>query len=952
MAYISLPVTTDTNALVATAFTNIASKVPGWIPRDGNLDVLLLEEFALMASEATQTASGVQESIFKYFGQLVNIVPKTGINAEIYTTWNLLNPATPGGITYPAGTVAGFYYNGGAYQFELIQDLVIPAGSSAAYNVLMQAIDVGAAYNLYDIAGLNYLGTTMYLLNSDSILSYVGIEQTYAENSNLTVGVDAESDSAFLNRLTAELQLLAPRPITPHDYAEFSQNVTGVYRALSIDGYDPYANILSAADANFTNAASVPANWVAVGEGSTTLPTLAITGTSPSAALQVTAAAMPTVSLSTDVAQGNVTITLSVASALTAPFGLLLVGPNGSEATLVTAVSSFSTGTQQVTLAAPINHAYPHSTTTVKMLQGVKNLDTFDDTYNSGEVLYGNSAWYQAAAIVENGDDTTGTPIVMCVATYSDNQQRIYSSVAPEITSTSQLGLDYSTSKTVVANTPGTVGSGLTPGNNAYFFGQNVIQIDQYIVWANATSTKKHKVLYASINEVNFDLTYNGIESQYSDTSLYNFVPDSALASWGYTNGALSSWSLGSNFVALPGVGFVYNVAGAATAKSSYFNLGSQSLVGGLPSVAANKNYTFIAYVDTASSSAIYSGNGYTGIGSNSITISVVNGANSVLNSAVVPAAGGFVYVPFTISAGYFYDLQVQISFGSGVVLASGNIAVSQMSLLATGDTPMTNPPSVYQTGYFWQTGGNFTASAVFNAPKNVAITPIDATGTVCSPLIVNNLDYYLQSSREANFTVKTIQPNYVPVNVTWSAVAMPGYDPTVLTTEANAAIYAMINPGMWAGGDSTPPVWDGTRNVIQSHDIAGIIASVTGIGSISSVTMTQGTNVSAAVSGINSSGGTVTVVTTSNHGFATGQLVNISGTGTSLDANAVVITVTSSNSFTYSTSLGTISASQGTVVLTPLNSIPLLGPAPLPIANYVSGNVNLNPVDALVGVI
>jgi hypothetical protein len=51
--------------------------------------------------------------------------------------------------------------------------------------------------------------------------------------------VDAESDQDYLNRLSEQLELLAPRPILAVDAAKFALNVAGVGRAFGIDNYNP-----------------------------------------------------------------------------------------------------------------------------------------------------------------------------------------------------------------------------------------------------------------------------------------------------------------------------------------------------------------------------------------------------------------------------------------------------------------------------------------------------------------------------------------------------------------------------------------------------------------------------------------------------------------------------------------------------------------------------------------
>jgi hypothetical protein len=52
-------------------------------------------------------------------------------------------------------------------------------------------------------------------------------------------GVDAENDIAYRDRLAAELTLSSPRPILPDDFAILARNVTGVTRALAVNGSIP-----------------------------------------------------------------------------------------------------------------------------------------------------------------------------------------------------------------------------------------------------------------------------------------------------------------------------------------------------------------------------------------------------------------------------------------------------------------------------------------------------------------------------------------------------------------------------------------------------------------------------------------------------------------------------------------------------------------------------------------
>ena len=381
MAYINIPVVTDSDVLVQQALSNIASNLPGWVPREGNLEVLLLEQFAQMIAEANDVASNVPDTIFEYFGSLIGITPNAGAAATITTTWSLVSSASSPGYTIPAGTIAGFFYGGAAYQFQTLNDTTIAAGYSTA-DITMQAVESGSIYNIQNISGFNPLTTYLELTTPNPTISNIIITGTYATNTTLTLGVDPETTVDFLNRLTNELQLLAPRPITPSDYALFSQSYNGVYRAFAFDGFNPYTNRLTAADANFTTYAtsnSAPTGWSIFGNGTATLPSIKTSGTSPNNYLQFTSSSNAPVNaapVQTAVSAGASSIIVTTTGFSTtissANPSLIYIEDdiNGDEIVVVTAASAASGGKQTLTIDAP-GFIYAHPTTaTVTQLQG------------------------------------------------------------------------------------------------------------------------------------------------------------------------------------------------------------------------------------------------------------------------------------------------------------------------------------------------------------------------------------------------------------------------------------------------------------------------------------------------------------------------------------------------------------------------------------------------------
>lgn len=227
--YIAVPITTDPDALAQDSFTFLQDQIPGWLPQEGNFEVWLIEAMARMVAQVRDIESMVPTSIFRYFGKtLMNIPPVDAAPATGFTTWTVQDNL---GYTIPSGTQVSLRDGQGVdHPFVTVGDAVIPAGSNAtaAGAVLITAVNPGA-----DTDGLS--GTV-------TLLDVLGFVTDIEITAPTTGGLDQEDDQAYLNHLVEELQLMAPRPILPADFAALVKNVAGVYRATALDGYKPAVN--------------------------------------------------------------------------------------------------------------------------------------------------------------------------------------------------------------------------------------------------------------------------------------------------------------------------------------------------------------------------------------------------------------------------------------------------------------------------------------------------------------------------------------------------------------------------------------------------------------------------------------------------------------------------------------------------------------------------------------
>lgn len=223
--YIEIPIETDPAVLSATAIDTLVEALPGFVPREGHLEVWLVEVWARMVAEARDVASDVPTTIFRYFGQsMLGIPPVVGQRAS--TTVSFTSNDTLG-YTVPAETIVAFRTAGDELvPFQTLEDVVISPGSSVVAGVEIEALEEGSLGNGLGPGGIELVDA----------LSYIAAVTADQATSG---GVDEETDEAYLDRLAAELQLLAPRPILAEDFAVLARRTGEVHRAVALDGYNP-----------------------------------------------------------------------------------------------------------------------------------------------------------------------------------------------------------------------------------------------------------------------------------------------------------------------------------------------------------------------------------------------------------------------------------------------------------------------------------------------------------------------------------------------------------------------------------------------------------------------------------------------------------------------------------------------------------------------------------------
>lgn len=232
--YIFDPIETDWNALQQDAYDFLSEKWPGWVPNDSNLETWQIAALARMVAEATDVASDVPPSIFKYFGSTILGLPPIGAtSAVVGSTWTL--GENPDGRTIEEGTLVAIEGTDGAMiTFEVVGDVEVAAGvmSTVVGEVQLRSQETGSDAN--NIGGVGYVAELIDPLD--------WVDSVTLEGTTLG-GADEEDEFVYLDRLRRRMTLISPRPVTAKDFEVFAVDVAAqngvAARALAIDGYDP-----------------------------------------------------------------------------------------------------------------------------------------------------------------------------------------------------------------------------------------------------------------------------------------------------------------------------------------------------------------------------------------------------------------------------------------------------------------------------------------------------------------------------------------------------------------------------------------------------------------------------------------------------------------------------------------------------------------------------------------
>jgi hypothetical protein len=148
---------------------------------------------------------------------------------------------------------------------------------------------------------------------------------------------------------------------------------------------------------------------------------------------------------------------------------------------------------------------------------------------------------------------------------------------------------------------------------------------------------------------------------------------------------------------------------------------------------------------------------------------------------------------------------------------------------LSLKDTPSLN----------WNIGG----TPATNNERYVTVAGVDDEGQQLSGAKDIEIDTYLESLREVNFVVEVIDPVYTPIDVTFTAISKPDFDPAVVEAAAEQAVTDFLSPKNWGLPDVTDVsnfggargMWI-NKTVVRYLELSAVLDNVEGLDYVTSL--------------------------------------------------------------------------------------------------------------------
>lgn len=214
---------TDPADLVDLALTRAAVLVPGWVPREGNVEVVLLEEFAVLVAALAARLEVIVPAVTMQILAMSGLARDAGTVARIAVDIDVSDTL---GHVVPAGTQVsiGDPNADDPITGTLLADVSIPSGAAVGSGIVV-ADQVGVVPGLTTATEITLIDAVAYV-------------DTITATGITTPGTDAETDAAYLDRGSAWLASMTQMLGRPDQIAQRALTDLRVGRALGVQRWD------------------------------------------------------------------------------------------------------------------------------------------------------------------------------------------------------------------------------------------------------------------------------------------------------------------------------------------------------------------------------------------------------------------------------------------------------------------------------------------------------------------------------------------------------------------------------------------------------------------------------------------------------------------------------------------------------------------------------------------
>jgi uncharacterized phage protein gp47/JayE len=197
---------------------------PGWVAREGNTEVLLMEAIALAVAENVVAINRLPGAVVEAVLGLAGVLRDFGAPATCTAT---INVADNLGYTIPTGTRFYLTLATGQVVVFLAQspDTQIASGQTSATVNLISQINTAAANGVA-------AGARLVLADQLNMIQSITLSSTVAG------GRDPETDVAWRDRGVARLQRLSDALVVPQQFNAFIDEDVRIGRVMTIDLWD------------------------------------------------------------------------------------------------------------------------------------------------------------------------------------------------------------------------------------------------------------------------------------------------------------------------------------------------------------------------------------------------------------------------------------------------------------------------------------------------------------------------------------------------------------------------------------------------------------------------------------------------------------------------------------------------------------------------------------------